>query len=344
LTLENCLLQAERDEARGDLEAAALLYCQVFGWAFGHPAAQAGLQRVAKQIFAQSIVKRDRGDVDAAVDLLVRSVELNPASAEVRQELQRLLAEFTGRDWTLECMIFPDSARATKFYGDAIQTALDYCVYGGITGDIYEFGVLAGWTARLFAERMRDTRFFGDLYLFDSFEGLPCEMSDVDAASYDVLRGIWATQMALPPDVLAEIGLPIERHIYLMLSRVISRNRIHIEKGFFSDSLCLPLHGKAAIVHFDCDLYESTAQVFKALERDEVLQDGTILMFDDWNCNRANPAFGQRRALGEFLKRGRGRYTVSSYLNYGFNCAAFILHDSARVPFRSGGGDIELLH
>lgn len=332
MTLEQRLAQAEQEESRGDIAAAARTYIEIFRAAFGHGAAQLALQRIARQTFAQAIEARDHGDVDAALNLLVHSIELNPRSGETREELQRLLAQRPSRDMTVECLIFPDSTRAAKFYGNAIQTALDFCVYGGITGDIFEFGVLAGWTARLFAERMRDTQFFGDLYLFDSFEGLPRRKWQVDAASYDVVRGIWQGEMALPHDLIAELGLPIEQHILLMLSRVISRNRLHIRKGFFSDTLREPLHGKVAIVHFDCDLYQSTVEVFEALERDDVLQDGTILMFDDWNCNRANPAFGERRALREFLERNRGRYSVSPYLNYGFNCAAFILHDFANVP------------
>ena len=63
-----------------------------------------------------------------------------------------------------------------------------------------------------------------------------------------------------------------------------------------------------------------------ALHRDDVLADGTVMMFDDWNCNRANPAFGQRRAFREFLETHAAIYSASHYLNYGFNCAAFILH------------------
>jgi O-methyltransferase len=334
VTLDQHLAQAEAQESHGDLDGAAKAYVAIFRTAFGYGPAQLALQRIAKQTFAQAIEVRDRGDVNGALDLLVRSIELNPRSGEARAELDRLVSLQPNRDMTIECLVFPDSARATKFYGDAIQTAIDFCVYGGITGDIYEFGVLAGWTAHLFAERMRDTQFFGDLYLFDSFEGLPRQKWQVDADSYDVARGIWESEMALPEDLIAELGMPIEKHIALMLSRLISRDRLHIRKGFFSDSLRDPLPGKAAIVHLDCDLYQSTVEVFEALERDHVLQDGTVLMFDDWNCNRGNPAFGQRRALREFLERNDGRYEVSPYLNYGFNCAAFILHDFAGLPER----------
>lgn len=332
MTTDEYLAEARRVEAAGDRALATKYYVEVIRQAAGNGEAQIALNRIARTLFADAMATRDKGNVDDAVRLLVRSIELNPNSGETRAELQRLLSTKPRRDITSECLIFPDAARATRFYGDAIRTAIEFCVYGGIVGDIYEFGVLAGWTARLFAERMRDTQFFGELHLYDSFKGLPRQKGAVDAASYDVTRGIWQSEMELPESYISDLGMPLDAHIKFMLSRIIGGDRIHVRKGFFSDTLREPLKAKAAIVHFDCDLYQSTVEVFDALKKGDVLQDGTVFMFDDWNCNRGNPAFGQRRALREFLEQGQGRYAVSSYFGYGFNCAAFILHDFASVP------------
>lgn len=298
-----------------------------FQRAYGNPEAQAELERVAKHLFADAITVRDTGDTEGAVRLLVRSVELNPRSGEAREELQVRLDNLGGPDLTKRCMIFPDVDRATRFYGDAFQTALDYATFGGVIGDVLEFGVLGGWTARLIAERMRNLQFYGDLHLFDSFAGLPRQKVELDAASYDVTRGIWDTEMDLPEVLKEELGERLPHHIARKLGEVISADRIHVREGFFSETLAQPLRTKAAIVHLDCDLYQSTQEVLDALHRDSVLQDGTVLMFDDWNCNKANPAFGQRRALSDFLSANAERYAVSHYFNYGFNCAAFILHD-----------------
>lgn len=334
MTVDEKFALAKAEEEKGSQADAIRRYKEIISQAFGYGPARIAAQRLAKKLFADAMAVRDRGDEEGAIGLLVSSVELNPASGEVRQELARILGLRPTRDMTSECLIFPDAQRATQFYGDTIQTAIDFCVYGGISGDILEFGVLAGWTARLFAERMRDTQFFGDLHLFDSFKGLPRQKNPIDAASHDVVRGIWQDEMELPASLITELGMPIDLHIKRMLSRVISSERIHVHKGYFSETLNARLPHKAAIVHLDCDLYQSTMEVLDALERDETLQDGTILMFDDWNCNRANPAFGQRRALGEFLDRSKGRYSTSHFRNYGFNCAAFILHDMA------GKGDV----
>ena len=92
---------------------------------------------------------------------------------------------------------------------------------------------------------------------------------------------------------------------------------------------------KAALVHMDCDLYQSTVEVLDFLERSDALQDGCVVMFDDWNCNKASPWFGERRAFREFLER-QDRYTSSQFFTYGFNGAAFILHDK-RVAVDQAG-------
>lgn len=319
-------------EAAGDLDRAAAHYIDVWRDAYGNGDASLGMQRVGKLLFARAIAVRDKNKLNEAIALLVRSIELSPTSDEVRAELKRLIGPHPDRDMTQECLIYPNAARGNAIYGEAVQCAIEFATFGGIRGDIYEFGVLAGWTAGLFAKAMRDTQFFGDLYLFDSFHGLPRDKSAVDRQSYDVERGIWDAEMELPDSIISQLGMPLPAHIHKMLSRIIGRDRIHIREGFFSQSLKSRLPTKAAIVHMDCDLYSSTVEVFQALERDEVLQDGTLIMFDDWNCNRGNPAFGQRRALREFLKRHDGRYETSPFMRYGFNCAAFILHDNREVP------------
>jgi len=325
--LDRLVAAGKAAEQAGNREAAIASYIGAmqimhrYGWA------KVEADRIGHDLFVEAIARRDQGDAEGARALMVRSLELNPDSDEARDALQGLLDLTPGRDLTQECLIFPDGPRATRFYRNAIQTCLDFVAYGGVNGEILEFGVLAGWTARHFAELSRDMGFYPDLYLFDSFEGLPRHKSAIDTASYDVARGLWREEMQLPRSWEEEIGASIDVHVARMLSQVISPSRIHVRKGYFSETLKTPLTCKAAIVHLDCDLYQSTIEVFDALERDQVLQDGTILMFDDWNCNRANPAFGQRRAFAEFLQRNTGRWTTSHYLNYGFNCAAFILHE-----------------
>ena len=323
---DRLVLEGQQEERAGRRDRAIAKYIGAMRLMHRYGPAKVEADRIAKVMLGEAIALRDEGDDDGAIGRVVRSIELNPDSQEARDTLQRLLDEHPGRDLTQECLIFPDTDRATRWYRNAIQTCMDFIVHGGVAGDILEFGVLGGWTARHFAEISRDMAFYGDLYLFDSFEGLPRLKGAVDLESYDVARGLWREEMALPKSWEPELGGTVEQHIERMLSQVISPWRIKLRKGFYSDTLKAPLGCKAALVHMDCDLYQSTVEVFQALERDAALGDGTIIMFDDWNCNRANPAFGQRRAFREFLDRNKGRWDASHFLNYGFNCAAFILH------------------
>ena len=56
---------------------------------------------------------------------------------------------------------------------------------------------------------------------------------------------------------------------------------------------------KAALVMIDCDLYQSTVPVLGFLA--DLLQDGTVVLFDDWFCFGESEDNGEPRAFREFL-------------------------------------------
>ena len=81
---------------------------------------------------------------------------------------------------------------------------------------------------------------------------------------------------------------------------------------------------KFAIIHIDCDLYESTMDVLDYLFENKHLLDGCMIFFDDWNCGNASPHLGERRAWSEITKK----YNVN-YSDCGeYSCAGhkFIVH------------------
>lgn len=320
-------LENNREQEASDYFAQALR-CD-----WNHPQATLGVEELAQRYFVRAIKAEDNGYVDLAIAAIVESIQLNPNSGELREKWSALMAKreqpqgLTDEDLTEKCFIFPDGERAARFYRDAIQRAFDFIVFGGVDGDVYEFGMLAGWTARHLAEEMRDRRYLATLRLFDSFDGLPPKKGHVDLQSYDVRRCIWRDNMAFSDDFIRELGEPIDSHIARNLQSVLSAERLKIVRGFFSDTLRTNLGSKAALVHLDCDFYSSTIEVLNGLASGGILQDGTVLLFDDWNCNKANPNFGQRRAFHEFLEREKGQFSASHFFNYGYNCACFILHD-----------------
>lgn len=261
--------------------------------------------------------------------LLVRAVEMDPLNSNARTCLADALRDTSEPDLTKKCFIFYDGERASAIFGEAYKRALEFVTIGGVVGDVLEFGVLGGWSTRLFCESMRDIFNLSNIHLFDSFDGLPDYGSQVDVTSYEIGgRKIWTDKMRFPDSFLTQFGNAHEVHIRQKLGEIIRIERVFIHKGFYSETLQRPLNIKASIVHIDCDLYQSTCEVLWGLYRQKVLQDGCVLLFDDWNCNRANPNYGERRAFQEFLQ-GQKEFTASSWYSYGYNGMAFILHDTA---------------
>jgi len=127
--------------------------------------------------------------------------------------------------------------------------------------------------------------FFG----FDSFEGLP-DIAEVDTGA-KFKKGGYACTM--------------NKVIGNLKKNDVDMKRIHLIKGYYSNTLNDEtvinnnIFGLAKIVMIDCDLYESTKDVLKFIG--PRLQNGTIVIMDDWNCFDADDHKGERRATHEFL-------------------------------------------
>jgi O-methyltransferase len=195
----------------------------------------------------------------------------------------------------------------------AIRQAFTRVAKEGVTGDYYEFGMYRGytfWTAQRAARhhRLVDTRFFG----FDSFQGLP-RVTGQDATSAEFKEGDYSCGR---DDVEA----------YLDKYGVDWRKTCLIE-GFFDRSLRPELKNqlrmrKAAVTLIDCDLYSSTVDVLRFLE--DLLQPGSIILFDDWNCFEASDDMGERRAFREFL-HAHPQWTAEPFVAFGWHGQSFIL-------------------
>ena len=90
-------------------------------------------------------------------------------------------------------------------------------------------------------------------------------------------------------------------------------------KGFYSESLPKVDFPKGlALVHLDCDLYHSTKDVLQNLFSKNIINKGSVILFDDYNCNAADPNLGQRRAWRETVEEfdidyeDQGRYSTDS--------------------------------
>jgi O-methyltransferase len=211
---------------------------------------------------------------------------------------------------------------AAKVYGEAFEKVILYLKGTRVQGPIVEFGTYRGFTARRIAELVAREGYQAALYLYDSFEGFPDHGQGPDADSYEVkANGRWQ------PGRFGTRG-DVPHRIERALGAILSPARVHVVKGFFDQTLDRHLpQEKCALVHVDCDLYSSAKYVLGKLYEKSLYQDGCVVLFDDYNCNRANPMMGERRALREFLHE-QPRWQCSPWFSYGWHGQAFIFHDS----------------
>ncbi len=162
-----------------------------------------------------------------------------------------------------------------------------------VAGDYLEFGVFEGDN---FAASYHLAQSFGlksmRFYAFDSFDGLP-GIQGVDAHGFRHFQeGEFRTASGT-----------FERNV---ISKGVDRTKMMVTSGWFGEVLnehtrrSLPI-GKAAVVFIDCDLYESTVPVLDFIT--DYVQEGTVLIFDDWFCFRGNPDRGEQRAFSEWLQK-----------------------------------------
>lgn len=159
-----------------------------------------------------------------------------------------------------------------------------------LKGDYYEFGMYKGYLfykARQFAKANGQTTMH--FYGFDSFAGLP-ETEGIDT------DGKFTAGMYAYPRHL------VEKHLR---SKGVLDERTTLIEGFYDQTLTDPAvlekhdFKPVAVALIDCDLYSSTKDVLNFLA--SRLQEGTVLVFDDWNCFDARDDRGQRKAMAELL-------------------------------------------
>lgn len=197
-----------------------------------------------------------------------------------------------------------------NYIGDngCIRAAASFVTWNQIEGDYLEFGVWQGYSfATAYHEilnqrlnhhqsgfdspeynhwKSQRPRFFA----FDSFEGLP--KSDKEIPMVDYQAGSYACSQ--------------DQFSANLKARNVDLNDVIIVKGFYEESCNTSTKDqyklrKAALVMIDCDLYASTVPVLNFLT--DIVQQGTIIIFDDWFRFKGDPDSGEQRACKEWLER-----------------------------------------
>lgn len=160
------------------------------------------------------------------------------------------------------------------------------------------------------------------LYGFDSFAGLP-QLSKEDSASR-------ALMPAFDEGNFRSMSRERVLETILATTHGLDPSIVTLKEGFYDATLPsfdigqLANKGPCLVAHVDCDLYSSSLDVFRFLDR--VATTGTWLLLDDYWCYRGSPKHGQRRAFEEWLENSK-RFGATPYTPYGGFCQAFILHE-----------------
>lgn len=176
----------------------------------------------------------------------------------------------------------------------AVIAATEHVVRHSIPGAFVESGVWLGGSsmaaARTLVEMGDTTR---DLYLYDTFEGIPAPGEHDGLIGSDVdIHGLWRTSNdgAAAP----WLDAPVETVRENMLSTGYPDDRLHLIPGLVEDTIPATAPEQIAFLRLDTDWYESTKLEMETLF--PRLSPGGIVIIDDYGFTE-----GARRAVDEFL-------------------------------------------
>ena len=195
----------------------------------------------------------------------------------------------------------------------AIKRALYLTALEKIDGDYLEFGVFTGGSLifatkaekRLSWVNKTDTKFYG----FDSFQGFG-EAKPIEHHPF------------YKDDIFAVDFGKVRRNI----ERNTRGSTVHLVKGFFSETLDdrSPASygiGRAKVIFIDCDLKSPALAALSFCQ--SLIQEGTVLILDDYFSYKGNPDLGISGAFREF-KEKFPKFVWRRLFHYGYLGQVFI--------------------
>jgi O-methyltransferase len=157
-----------------------------------------------------------------------------------------------------------------------------------IAGDIVECGVSTGHGILYWALLCELTATKRRIWGFDSFSGFPAST----AADRKADRSFQTQQhdYASPPDIVLKV-LADGR-----VSPEFVTQSVRLVRGYFDETL-RQYEGEIALLHLDCDLYESYVSCLNALYAR--VRSGGVIMFDEYGDSNFP---GAKRAVDEFFR------------------------------------------
>jgi hypothetical protein len=224
--------------------------------------------------------------------------------------------EFSRRISRAEQLLYGPDARNCQVIADNLLFGVEYVAGAAVQGDIAEFGSMTGRTATVLAAAMASFQVKRRLHLFDSFEGLPEATTGPDQSSFHVKDGVWSRGACrgIRPAILRA-----------KCTRYLADDQVLIYEGWFRDTLPrIPKDARMGLLHVDSDLYQSAIEVLDFVFQRGIVSEGAIVLFDDWNCNRAANDLGERRAWQEVVTKYKIEF--SDLGSYSWAGHRFIVH------------------
>lgn len=164
-----------------------------------------------------------------------------------------------------------------------------------LQGAFVECGVWKGGAAGILASVAQRAHSSRQIWLCDSFEGLPEPRAEDGARAKEYAGGKSSGTLS---SINQCVG-PLEDVRTLFFSKLkLPGGAIHIEQGWFQDTLPKAKEkiGPIALLRMDADWYESTKIILECLF-DNVVSGGWVII-DDYNCWE-----GCKKAVDEFLRQ-----------------------------------------
>jgi hypothetical protein len=136
------------------------------------------------------------------------------------------------------------------------------------------------------------------IHLYDSFAGFPAPSKE-DKSKRNPRKGEWATPIEEANQIKKKANVPVE-----------------VIKGFFEDTTKDYNGGPIAVLHIDCDLYQSYKTVLETLY-DKVVSGG-LIMFDEYGEGDKWP--GAVQAINEFFEDKNVEFFRYQFPEYGKFC------------------------
>lgn len=228
-----------------------------------------------------------REEYDADHQLAARQYHLKTGLDDVEPEF-RAIAEQV-RPYTMTSM--------ERLY--ALFSAVRYIVAAEVPGSFVECGVWRGGSMMLAAHALialdRTDR---DLFLFDTFEGLPRPDTEVDVDIWGnrAIDGWLPKQVSETSSHWAEAGLEeVKANLY---STGYPADRLHFIKGMVETTIPNEAPGEIALLRLDTDWYASTKHEIEHLF--PRLRRSGVLIIDDYGHFK-----GARKAVDEYIQANR---------------------------------------